>query len=184
MNAPVPLNNNPQPSTPQAGHPVPVRILAATALAVSSVLGGAASAHASGCANWTYFGPLTLKHSDGVEIRIPAWNGTSPPAGEDAATLYLADGTPAQIDAHGKPVGHGSSSRITADYHSDQTGSVTGGIRGSVVTLDVNWAMTTPHISNHLTGNVLDDGKATGVDTNNSGTTTAWEATQPFTCVR
>lgn len=173
---------NPQRSTLQAGYPTPVRILAATA--VSGVLLVAAPAHASACANWTYSGPLTLHHSDGVEIRIPAWNGTSPPAGEDAATLYLADGTPAQIDAHGKPVGHGSSSRITADYHSDQTGSVTGGIHGSVITLDVNWAMTTPHISNHLTGNVLDNGKATGADTNNSGTTTAWEATQPFTCAR
>jgi hypothetical protein len=49
------------------------------------------------CTDWVAYGPVTIDHSDGLMVKL-GWNGPWVDPAPNAATLYLADGTPAQVD--------------------------------------------------------------------------------------
>jgi hypothetical protein len=165
----------------------PLLVVAAAAITVAGSLMGPAPARAippvplGPPCNWSYTGTLNINQSNGLRVQIDNWSGASAPSAPDSATLYLADGTPAQVDADGKPVQHGGNNFL-GGYHSDQTGAVSGGFQGNTVNLDVAWTSVTPLVTNHYTGTIDPGGLASGTDTNNAGATSSWKTNNIFLC--
>jgi hypothetical protein len=115
------------------------------------------------------------------------WNGQSVDSTPDSATVYLQDGTPAQVDKDGHPVQHGSHSSgflgLSPEYHSDQTGTAAGGIQGNNIDISIVWDSTRPISTNHYTGTINSDGAASGSVTNSgNGITTSWHTEAAFPC--
>jgi hypothetical protein len=159
-------------------------------IAAISVLGfsamntvaGAAPASADPCASWALHGPVTVQHNDGFVIKITNWNGASADSTPDAATLYLPNGSPAQIDSKGYPVAHGSS----GNYTSDETGTVSGGTQGNNINFNIVWNGLNPKVAmtSTYTGTIDPNGKASGTDTNtqNHVKGETWNIAEPFQC--
>ncbi len=131
--------------------------------------------------NWSYTGTFSILQSNGLRVDIANWSGASAPSDPNAATLYLADGTPAQVDADGKPVQHGGH-KFGDEYHGDQTGSVSGGIQGNNMSLDVAWTSVTPLVTNHYAGTIDPGGLTSGTDSNNAGATSSWKTNNILLC--
>jgi hypothetical protein len=85
-----------------------------------NVAAGVTPASADPCTSWVLHGPVTVQHSDGFTIKISNWNGASADSTPDAATLYLQNGSPAQIDAKGYPVAFVISSGVASAFEPDQ----------------------------------------------------------------
>jgi hypothetical protein len=131
--------------------------------------------------NWVAYGPVTIDHSDGVTVRLN-WNGKQADSRPDGATLFLKDGTPAQVDDKGHPVQHGGN-KLFDSYHSDQTGTASGGINGSNIDFNIVWVSTKPVSTNHYTGSINQDGYASGKVTNSGNNiTTSWHMEAAFAC--
>jgi hypothetical protein len=131
--------------------------------------------------NWVAYGPNNLDLSDGLKVKLN-WNGQSVDSSPDGALLLLQDGTPAQVDEDGHPVEHGGN-KLFDSYHSDQTGTAAGGIRGNNVDITVVWDSTKPISSNRFIGTINPDGWATGTDTNSGNhITTNWTVEAAFPC--
>lgn len=110
------------------------------------------------------------------------WHGQSADPTPDGATVYLQDGTPAQVDDQGHPVEHGGN-KLFDSYHSDQTGTAAGGINGNNFDLSIVWDSTRPISSNRYTGTVNPDGFASGSVTNSGNhITTNWHIEAAFPC--
>ena len=158
-------------------------------VAATSVLGFTAMtmvaevtpASADPCTSWVLHGPVTVQHSDGFTIKITNWNGTSADSTPDAATLYLQNGSPAQIDAKGYPVAHGSS----GNYTSNETGTVSGGTQGNNINFTIVWNGLNPAVAmtSTYTGTIA-NGKASGSDTNSQNHVKGetWNIVEPFQC--
>jgi hypothetical protein len=159
-------------------------------VAAASVLGfsamnmvaGISPASADPCASWALHGPVTVHHNDGFRIEITNWNGASADSTPDAATLYLPNGQPAQIDSKGYPVAHGSST----NYTSNQTGTVSGGTQGNNLNFTIVWNGLNPKVAttSTYTGTIDANGQASGSDTNNQNHVKGetWNIVQPFQC--
>jgi hypothetical protein len=166
----------------------PLVVVAAAAITVAGALMGSAPARAippvpldPPCLDWSYTGTFNIMQDNGFRVQIDNWSGASAPPGNLAATLYLADGTPAQVDADGKPVQHGGNAFL-GGYHSNQTGTASGGFQGNTVNLDVAWDSVTPLVTNHYTGTIAPGGLASGTQTNSAGVTGNWHSPNPLLC--
>jgi hypothetical protein len=152
----------------------------ATAFAAMTMATGVAHAapHQCGVLN----GPMTINHNDGFTIKITNWNGASADSTPNAATLYLPNGNPAQIDSKGYPVAHGSS----GNYTSDETGTVSGGTEGNNINFSITWNELNPKVAmtSTYTGTIDANGKASGTDTNtqNHVKGETWTIAEPFQC--
>jgi hypothetical protein len=165
-----------------------LRTIAAAAIIVAGPLVGAAPAHAippvpldPPCLDWSYTGTFNIVQDNGLRVQFDNWSGASAPPGNLAATLYLADGTPAQVDADGKPVQHGGN-KFGDEYHGNQSGTATGGFQGNNVNLDVVWNDVKPLATNHYTGTIAPGGVASGTETNNAGVTGNWHSPNALLC--
>ena len=167
----------------------PFIAVAAVAITVAGQLAGSSPASAFPSAplhppctnNWVAYGPVTIDHSDGVTVRLN-WNGKTADPRPDGATLFLKDGTPAQVDDNGHPVQHGGN-KLFDSYHSDQTGTASGGINGSNIDFSIAWVSTKPVSTNHYTGTINQDGYASGKVTNSGNNiTTSWHMEAAFAC--
>lgn len=143
---------------------------------------GAIPGSAAPCATWALHGPVTIQHNDGFTIKINNWNGSTADSTPDAATLYQPNGSPAQIDAKGYPVAHGS----FGNYTSNQTGTVSGGTQGNNISFTIVWNGLNPKVAttSTYTGTIDAGGKASGSDTNSQNHVKGetWNIVQPFQC--
>jgi hypothetical protein len=166
----------------------PMKVAAAAAIIVAGPLVGPAPARAippvpldPPCLDWSYTGTFTILQNNGLSVGIANWSGASAPSDPNAATLFLADGTPAQVDADGKAVQHGGH-KLGDEYHGNQTGTANGGFQGNNVNLDIAWDSVTPLVTNHYTGTIAPGGLASGTETNNAGVTGTWHSANPLLC--
>jgi hypothetical protein len=164
-------------------------VVTAAAVTVASQLAGPVPAraipsvpsHPPCTNNWVAYGPVIIEHSDGLSVHLN-WNDKMADSTPDSATVYLADGTPAQVDDQGHPVQHGGN-KLFDSYHSDQTGTPAGGVQGNNIDLTIVWDSTRPISSNHYTGTFNQDGWATGTVTNSGNhITTNWNFDAAFPC--
>jgi hypothetical protein len=153
----------------------------ATAFAALTIATGVAHAapHQCGVLN----GPMTINHNDGFTIKVTNWNGASADSTPDAATLYLPNGNPAQIDGKGYPTkdkpGFGD------PYNSNETGTVSGGTEGNNINFSITWNELNPKVAMTSTySGTIFNGNASGTDTNSQNHVKGetWTIGQAFQC--
>jgi hypothetical protein len=166
----------------------PMKVAAAAAIIVAGSLVGPAPARAippvpldPPCLDWSYTGTFTIVQNNGLSVGIANWSGASAPSDSNAASLFMADGTPAMIDDKGYPTK--DKPGFGAAYNSTQQGTVSGGFQGNNVNLDIVWNGLNPKVatSNHYTG-TIDRGVASGTETNTAGATGTWHSPNPLLC--
>jgi hypothetical protein len=121
---------------------------------------------------WVLHGPMTIAHSDGFTVKIKNWDGGWADTNPDLAELYLKDGTPAQIDENGYPVGHGSDGGFPpftgTHLYIPQVGTVGGAVEGNNITITITWSNMNPKVAsaNIYTGSIDNNGVASGSSVN------------------